>query len=120
MYRKLLQGKIHAATVTGAELEYEGSIAIDADLLKAAGIVPSESVHVWNLTNGARFETYVILSPAGSGEVVVNGAAARTVRKGDRVIIAAFAWLTPDEMAKHTPSIVFVDDANRVKVKKSG
>jgi aspartate 1-decarboxylase len=118
VYRKLLQGKIHAATVTGADLEYEGSIAVDIKLLRAAGILESESVHVWNLTNGERFETYTIASPAGSGEVIVNGAAARSVQKGDRVIIAAFTWLTVDEIAKHKPSIALLDGANRLKTKK--
>ncbi len=113
MYRKLLQGKIHGATVTGAELNYEGSIAVDMDLLTAARILPSESVHVWNLTNGERFETYAIPRPAGSGEVVVNGAAARCVQTGDRIIIAAFVWLTEGEIATHKPVVVRVDEANR-------
>ncbi len=113
MNRKLLHGKIHGATVTGTALDYEGSIGIDADLLAAAGIVPMESVHVWNVTNGERFETYAIASPAGSGEVVVNGAAAHKTRAGDRVIIAAFTWVTTDEIHGHKASIVLVDEANR-------
>jgi len=115
MYRKLLHGKIHSATVTGTAVEYEGSIGIDADLLQAAGILPNESVHVWNVTNGERFETYAILSPAGSGDVVVNGAAAHKTRVGDKVIVAAFAWLTDKELRRHKPSIVLVDGANRLK-----
>jgi aspartate 1-decarboxylase len=109
-----LRGKIHRATVTGSDMHYEGSIAIDLDLLTAAGIVPSESVHVWDLTNGERFETYAIASPAGSGEVMVNGAAARRVQTGDQVIIAAFGWMNEAEVARHKPAIVLVDGANRV------
>jgi len=111
--RKLLHGKIHGATVTGTALDYEGSIGVDADLLAAAGIVPLESVHVWNVTNGERFETYAIASPAGSGEVIVNGAAARRTQTGDRVIITAFTWVTAEEVHGHRASIVVVDEANR-------
>ena len=118
MNRKLLHGKIHGATVTGTALDYEGSIGIDADLLAAAGIAPLESVHVWNVTNGERFETYAIARPAGSGEVVVNGAAAHRTKTGDRVIIAAFTWMTTDEVHGHKPSIVVVDEANRKKEPK--
>jgi aspartate 1-decarboxylase len=115
LYRKLLQGKIHRATVTGTAVDYEGSIGIDADLLATAGILPLESVHVWNVTNGERFETYAILNPARSGEVVVNGAAAHKTRAGDQVIVAAFTWLTENELATHQSSIVHVDGANRLK-----
>jgi aspartate 1-decarboxylase len=115
LFRKLLRGKIHGATVTGADLHYEGSIAIDVDLLAAAGIAPFESVHVWNVTNGERFETYAIESPAGSGEVLVNGAAARRAQAGDQVIIAAYAWLTDEEIASHKPKIVLLRDRNRHK-----
>ncbi len=115
MIRKLLHGKIHGATVTGTVVDYEGSIGIDADLLKAAGILPNESVHVWNVTNGERFETYAIVSPAGSGQVVVNGAAAHKTSVGDAVIVAAFAWLTEKELRRHKASIVLVDGANRIK-----
>jgi aspartate 1-decarboxylase len=118
LQRKLLLAKIHGATVTGAELQYEGSIAVDSDLLKAAGILPSESVHVWNVSNGSRFETYAITSPAGSGQIVVNGAAARSVQPGDRIIIAAFVWVTPEEAAKHNPTIVIVDSANHIVRKR--
>ena len=115
MYRKLLRGKIHSATVTGADLHYEGSIAVDIDLLQAAGIVPFESVHVWNVTNGERFETYAIESPAGSGEILVNGAAARRAHAGDHVIIAAYAWLTDEEVANHKPKIALLREGNRHK-----
>lgn len=115
MYRKLLRGKIHGATVTGADLHYEGSIAIDIDLLNAAGIAPFESVHVWNVTNGERFETYAIESAAGSGEVLVNGAAARRAQPGDQVIVAAYGWFTNEEIAAHAPRVVLVDSRNRRK-----
>jgi aspartate 1-decarboxylase len=118
LYRKLLHAKIHGATVTATTLEYEGSIGLDADLLRAAGISPMESVHVWNVSNGERFETYAIALPGGSGDVVINGAAARKAQTGDRVIITSFAWLTPNEMKNHTPVIVLVDERNRVKRKK--
>jgi aspartate 1-decarboxylase len=118
LFRKLLHGKIHGAMVTGTAVDYEGSIGVDADLLRAAGILPNESVHVWNVTNGERFETYVIVNPAGSGEVVVNGAATHKTRAGDKVIIAAFSWLTAKELRGHKPSIVLVDGANRLKKKK--
>jgi aspartate 1-decarboxylase len=118
LYRKLLRGKIHGATVTATAVDYEGSIGIDADLLTAAGILPNESVHVWNVTNGERFETYAIVNPAGSGAVVVNGAAAHKTRIGDKVIVAAFAWLTGRELRKHRPAIVLVDGANRLKKNK--
>jgi len=116
--RKLLHGKIHGATVTGTAVDYEGSIGIDADLLAAAGILPLESVHVWNVTNGERFETYAIVNKAGSGEVVVNGAAAHRTRVGDKVIVAAFAWLTDKELRKHKASTVVADQHNRPKAKK--
>ena len=113
MIRKLLHGKIHGATVTATAVDYEGSIGIDADLLRAAGILPYESVHVWNVSNGERFETYAIVNPAGSGEVVVNGAAAHKTRVGDKVIVAAFTWLTARETSGHSAKIVLVDGANR-------
>jgi len=113
--RKFLQGKIHNATVTAADLNYEGSIAIDTDLLYAAGIDLNESVHVWNITNGERLETYTIAAPAGSGTVMINGAAARRVHPGDRVIVAAWTWLTGAEAGRHSPKIIVVDSSNRIK-----
>jgi aspartate 1-decarboxylase len=113
LLRKLLRGKIHGATVTGADLHYEGSIAVDIDLLNAAGIAPFESVHVWNVTNGERFETYAIESPSGSHEILLNGAAARRAQPGDQVIIAAFGWLTDDEVAHHKPRIVLIEEHNQ-------
>jgi aspartate 1-decarboxylase len=118
LLRKLLHGKIHRATVTGTAIDYEGSIGVDAELLAAAGILPNESVHVWNVTNGARFETYAMANPKGSREIIVNGAAAHKTQVGDKVIIAAFAWLTEKEAKSHKPSIVLLHDANEVKKKK--
>lgn len=112
--RKLLHSKIHGATVTGARLDYEGSIAIDAELIEAARLLAYEAVHVWNVSNGARIETYVIPAPAGSGEICLNGAAARWFHPGDRVIIASFCWLTPEQARSHRPRIVIADEHNRV------
>ena len=115
MFRKLLRAKLHGGTVTGADLHYEGSIAIDTDLLTAAQIAPFESVHVWNVTNGQRFETYAIPSPAGSGELLVNGAAAHRAKRGDTIIVASFGWFPEDEVASHRPTIVLLDANNRPK-----
>lgn len=105
----LLKSKIHGATVTEANLEYVGSITIDADLVRRAGLLPGELVHVWNIDSGQRFETYVMVGPAGSGVICANGAAAHRVRVGERVIIAAFA--VTDEPVE--PQIVLVDESNR-------
>lgn len=110
-----MRGKIHGATVTGADLHYEGSIAVDIDLLNAAGIAPFESVYVWNVTNGERFETYAIESRSRSGEILVNGAAARRAQPGDQVIIAAFGWFTDEEVTRHKPRIVLIEEHNRKK-----
>lgn len=113
MTRKLLRAKIHRATVTGADLHYEGSVTIDESLMERADLVSHEAVHVWNVTNGERFETYVIPGRAGSGVVCVNGAAAHKVSKGDLVIIAAFSWMDEAEARTWQPKVVFVDDRNR-------
>ncbi len=114
MFRKLLKSKIHRATLTRTELQYEGSISVDQRLLDAAGIVPYESVHVWNISNGQRFETYALAAPEGSGEICLNGAAARLGQPGDKVIIATFCWLE-DEMAReYAPAVVAVDSTNRI------
>jgi len=107
--RTLLKSKIHGATVTEANVEYVGSISIDAELVKRAELLPGELVHVWNVTNGQRFETYVMPAPAGSGVICVNGAAAHRVSVGDRVIIAAF--VQTDEQVE--PRLVLVDADNR-------
>jgi aspartate 1-decarboxylase len=115
MLLTLLSGKIHRATVTEACVDYEGSISIDENLLTAAGIRPYERVEVYNVTTGARFATYAIVAPAGSGTIGVNGAAAHLAGKGHLVIIAAYAQMTPEEADLHRPRLVFVDAANRVK-----
>ncbi len=114
MLRALLKSKIHRARVTKADLHYEGSISIDAALMRAADLVTHEHVHVWNVTNGRRFETYVIPAPRGSGQIQINGAAAHHARKGDLVIIASFAHLSNTKAIRHRPRVVFVDTKNRI------
>jgi len=113
MIRQLLKSKIHRATVTEACVDYIGSITIDTELMEMADVVPYEKVLVADIDNGARLETYAIEGPAGSGVVCMNGAAARLVTKGDRVIIMTFASYDDDEARMHRPRIVFVDDDNR-------
>ncbi len=112
---KLMKAKIHRAVVTQSDLHYEGSIGIDEDLLDAAGILPFEAVHVWDVDNASRFETYAIALARGSGEVCVNGAAARLVQAGDRVIVAAFCWMDEQQGREHKPKVVLVDEKNRVQ-----
>ena len=116
MQLRLLKGKIHRATVTGADLNYEGSIEIDSSLMEAAGIVPFEQVDIWNLTNGERFSTYALGAPKGSGTIGLNGAAARKVQVGDEIIIAAFASMSEKQAAHWKPHVIFVDQRNRLKV----
>jgi aspartate 1-decarboxylase len=118
MFRKLLKSKIHRATVTRSDLNYEGSIAVDAALLEAADIQPFEAVHVWNITNGSRLQTYALPVERGSGEICLNGAAARLAQAGDRVIIASFAWLDEKEAATAKPKLVFVDVQNQIVEKQ--
>ena len=113
MRRTMMHGKIHRATVTGAYLDYEGSIALDPDLYEAAGLVPYEQVHVLDVSNGNRFVTYVIEGERGSGEVAVNGAAARLVAVGDTVIVLAYAELDDAEARSLQPKVVLVDASNR-------
>ncbi len=113
--RTMMSGKIHRATVTEANLDYEGSITLDPDLMEAAGILPYEQVAVVDVTNGARLETYAIKGERGSGEVCVNGAAAHLVHRGDTVIIIAYQQLTEVEAHTIAPKKVFVDDLNRIK-----
>jgi aspartate 1-decarboxylase len=108
------KSKIHRATVTDANLNYVGSITIDADLMKAADLVPYEKVQVANISNGERFETYVIEGEAGSGVIALNGAAARKGNKGDLVIILAFGHIEKSEAAGFKPAIVHVDQNNKV------
>lgn len=105
----ICKSKIHRATVTDANVDYVGSIAIDRDLMDLTGIVANERVHVWNLTNGSRLETYAIVADPGSGIIALNGAAAHHARPGDKVILAAFCWTDePDP-----PRMILVDDENR-------
>jgi aspartate 1-decarboxylase len=111
---KFLKSKIHRVTVTRSDLNYEGSVAVDQDLLEAAMIRPYEAVHVWNITNGSRLETYALPSTRGSGEICLNGAAARKAATGDLVIIACFVWMNESEVENYSPKIVFVDAANRI------
>ncbi len=114
MQRKMLKSKIHRATLTGADLQYEGSITIDKDLMEAADIIAYEAVCVWDVNNGSRFETYAIEGERGSGVVCVNGAAARLVAPNDLVIIASFVTMDNVEALRHEPKLVFVDDRNRM------
>lgn len=114
MERKMLKSKIHRATVTGADLHYEGSITIDKDLMEAADIIPYEAVCVWDVDNGSRFETYAIEGERGSGVICINGAAARMVAPRDLVIIASFVNMSNEEALRHEPKLVFVDDKNRM------
>jgi aspartate 1-decarboxylase len=112
----MLKGKIHRATVTDADLSYEGSISIDPKLCKAAGLRLYERVDVYNCNNGARFSTYVI--HGGPGQICLNGAAARHVLRGDLVIIAAYCELEESEADRHVPKCVFVDEKNRIKAER--
>jgi aspartate 1-decarboxylase len=111
--RHLLKSKIHRATVTEADVDYVGSIAIDADLMDLADIVPYEKVLVADIDNGARLETYAIEGQRGTGVVCMNGAAAHLVARGDRVIVMSFASYEDDEARTHKPRVVFVDEGNR-------
>jgi aspartate 1-decarboxylase len=114
MFRIMMKSKIHRATVTEANIDYVGSITIDSDLMKAADLLPHEKVQVADITNGARLETYVIEGPAGSGVVCLNGAAARLVEQGDKVIIISYAQMTDAEARDYKPTVVFVDETNRI------
>ena len=114
MNRKMLKSKIHRATVTGADLHYEGSVTIDLDLMEASDIIPYEAVAIWNVTNGSRLETYAIEGERGSGVICLNGAAARLVSPKDLVIIASFVDMPNLEALNHEPKLVFVDENNRM------
>lgn len=114
MLLTLLKAKLHRATVTEANLNYAGSITIDRDLADKAGIFINEKVQVVNNNNGARFETYVIEGERGSGTICLNGAAARLVQPGDKIIVMAYAHMTPEEAQKHKPVILLLDDENKI------
>ena len=115
MRRTLLKSKLHRAVVTEANLDYEGSLGLDADLLEAADLIPYEKVHVYNVTNGERFSTYVIKENAGSGRVAVYGAAAHKAKAGDILIIVSYVQLENEEIEFHLPKVVVLDDRNHRK-----
>jgi len=115
MQRFMLKSKIHRATVTHADVDYEGSLTLDPDLLDAADIVPFEQVHVWNVTQGTRLWTYAMTGARGSGVVCVNGAAAHLARPGDLLIVATFTELHDEEARRHVPKVVLVDERNRIR-----
>ena len=117
MRRTFFKSKIHRATVTHADLDYEGSVSIDEDLLDAAGIWEYEAVHVWNITRGTRLETYAIKGKRGSGVICINGAAAHLNKPGDLVILATFAEMDDSEARSHVPKVVLVDRQNRIVAK---
>ena len=112
--RTMLKGKIHRAHVTGANIDYEGSITLDPVLMDAADILPFEQVHVLDITNGARVQTYAIEGRRGAGEVVINGAAARMIGEGDLVIVLAYHTVSEEDARSLRPRLVYVDGANRI------
>ena len=113
--RSLFKSKIHRATVTHADVEYEGSVTIDVDLLEAADILPYEEVHIWNVTRGTRLATYAMIGQRGSGTICVNGAAAHLVKPGDIIIISTFAQVAEADAREFKPRVVLVDGNNRIK-----
>ncbi|MBP2241348.1 aspartate 1-decarboxylase [Cytobacillus eiseniae] len=115
MFRTMMSGKIHRAVVTEANLNYVGSITIDADILDAVGMVPNEKVQIVNNNNGARLETYIIEGERGSGVICLNGAAARLVQKGDIVIIISYAMVEEEKIHTHKPKVAIMDENNRIK-----
>ncbi|HEX4943780.1 MAG TPA: aspartate 1-decarboxylase [Usitatibacteraceae bacterium] len=118
MLRTMLKSKLHRVTCTGSELHYEGSCAIDQDLLDAADIGEFQQIDVYNVNNGERFTTYAIAAQRGSGVISVNGAAAHKARRGDLLIIAAYATYTEAELAKYSPDLVYVDANNAIRDKR--
>ena len=118
MIRNMFKGKIHRVTVTHSDLNYEGSCAIDRDLMDAADIMPNEVIQVWNVTNGERFDTYAIPAPSGSGMICMNGASAHKAHPKDIVIIATYAQMDENEAKIHEPIIVLVDENNRIREKR--
>jgi len=120
MQRSMLKSKIHRVTATHAELHYEGSCAIDENLLDAANIREYEEVHIWNVNNGERFSTYAIKGERGSGVISLNGSAARRAQVGDLLIIATFVQIDESELDSHKPSMVYVDGSNKITHTKNG
>jgi aspartate 1-decarboxylase len=118
MQRTMLKSKIHRATVTHSNLDYEGSCAIDENLLEAADIREYQQIDIYNITNGERFSTYAIRAARGSGTISVNGAAARKAAAGDLVIIASYAVYNEIELERHKPDLVYVDSRNRIKTSR--
>jgi aspartate 1-decarboxylase len=114
MRLNVFKSKIHRATVTQADLDYEGSVTIDEGLMEAADICDYEAVHIWNVTSGTRLQTYALRGPRGSGVICINGAAAHLMKPSDMVIIATFAEMDPAEAKAHVPTVVLVDRENRV------
>ena len=114
MYRMMMRAKLHRATVTEANLNYVGSITIDEDLMDAVGVVENEKVQIVNNNNGARFETYIIKGERGSGVVFLNGAAARLVQPGDKVIIICYGFVSEEQIHEHKPKIAVLDEQNQI------
>ncbi len=110
----MLSAKIHRATVTGADLEYEGSLTVPPELMRAAGIHPFESIHVWNVTRGSRLETYAIEGLPNSSDICANGAAAHLIHPGDQVILATYTFVPEDRLADHAPRLIFVGECNEI------
>lgn len=115
MYTEMLKAKLHKATITQADLAYEGSLSIDRELMEIVGILPFEKVNVYNINNGERFETYAIKGPKNSGVIGLNGAAARKGMVGDRIIIVTYALLSDNELPNFHPQIALLDENNAVK-----
>lgn len=115
MYRTMMSSKLHRATVTEANLNYVGSITIDEDLIDAVGMLPNEKVQIVNNNNGARLETYIIPGKRGSGVICLNGAAARLVQEGDKVIIISYKMMSDQEAASHEPKVAVLNDQNKIE-----
>ncbi|KIN34940.1 Aspartate 1-decarboxylase [Bacillus subtilis] len=115
MYRTMMSGKLHRATVTEANLNYVGSITIDEDLIDAVGMLPNEKVQIVNNNNGVRLETYIIPGKRGSGVICLNGAAARLVQEGDKVIIISYKMMSDQEAASHEPKVAVLNDQNKIE-----
>ena len=118
MRRVMMKSKIHRATVTDANLDYEGSLTIDADLLDAADILPNEQIHVWDVTNGTRLVTYALPGERGGGQICVNGAGAHLIKPGDLIIIATYAEMREKEARKHEPTVILVNARNRPRARE--